>query len=391
MPAGVPKQMTMDTTITAAYSATKGGVGLDATLVSLFDTQNLYALARDKTPESRADLSEKIATVFDLDLKTQEAELAADIMLSLLQQAELDLRQALSQRLAASNRIPLRVALSLANDDISVAKSILSHSPVLDEYDLLYIVQSKTPEYWQAIAQRRDLTHGLIGTLAEKRDLSTAKTLLDNDAIDIPDTSLRIFTEMAKTAEILCVPLMHRPELPESFAQELYWAVSAELRKRIVERLPDRKFAFIVDQALESVQQDIVNTAAGKIQTSTDKVKIHNARVVVSPSRMIEALRLGQLSYFTALLAEYTELKGCMIETLLRQKGGRGLAIACKARKMERNDFMTLFMLKSALATANKVVDHGELAQALNHFDRVDTDFAQGMLVKARKGQEIFA
>lgn len=375
----------MDLTINADLGNSARG-SFDSSLVNLYDCQNLVTLARDKTPAARAVLLDNMTGFFELQLKEQEKELASDVLLSLIRQAETDLRKALAERLAENENVPLRVVLTLANDDISVAESVLKHSPVLNEFDLMCIIMSHSADHWAAIAVRRDLTENMIASLAQKKDVKTAVSLLNNKHVTIQNSALEIFAEMSKTAYELNIPLIHRSELPAELAQSIYAEVGEEVRVLLTSRFPDADFTKAVKEALDDIQ-NVVTKATAKNTIMPAPV---TGRVQVLPSKMVEALRLGQLTYFKAMFAEYTGLKVCMVDTLLKQKGGRGLAIACRAKKMERPDFMTLFMLKSAIASSSKIVDHGELAQALSSFDKLDTDYANKMLGKAVNAQGDF-
>ncbi len=378
--------MSMEPTINAQTAESQYG-NFDSTLVHLYDSQNLLLLARDHSPAARADLLENMTSFFDLPLQNSEKELASDILLSLLQQAEIDLRRALAERLSNQADVPLRVILTLVNDEISVAETVLKNSPVLNELDLMYIIQSHSPEYWAAIAARRDLTDILVGTLANKRDVRTANALLLNEAITLQKSTLEVFAEMAKTASELNVPLIHRPELPAELAQSIYSEIGESLRGALKSRFPELSFDKLVGEALTDINQTVAQATIGQSIIKQQVVKSVSGGLPITPSKMIEALRLGQLTYFKALFSEYTGLRTCMVDTLLKQKGGRGIAIACRAKKMERPDFMTLYMLKSALNNVKRIVDHSELAQALAAYDKLDNSYATMMLGKAIDAQ----
>src|SRR6056297_3340090 len=94
-------------------------------LVKLYDSHKLYGLAKDKKPEARGELTSAVVELFDMQLSNNEQELIADVLMELLRQAEIDLREALAHKLAARDDIPLRLALEMANDEIPVAKPIL--------------------------------------------------------------------------------------------------------------------------------------------------------------------------------------------------------------------------------------------------------------------------
>ncbi|MDB5490479.1 MAG: hypothetical protein JWO78_328, partial [Micavibrio sp.] len=120
-------------------------------LVRLYESQKLYSLASDETPAARAELTGAIAALLEKDLPVGERELVSDLLINLMRQAEKDLREALSERLSTMEHAPLRIVLHMANDEISIARPVLRHSPVLSDLDLMYIIKSKDASYWQEI------------------------------------------------------------------------------------------------------------------------------------------------------------------------------------------------------------------------------------------------
>ena len=102
----------------------------------LGDVGQLYDLARDKNPRARAELTHEIGSILEADVTDREGEMVADVLVELLRQAETDLRQALSEKLSLLDNVPLRLVLQLANDEIEIAQPVLTHSPVLGEFDL---------------------------------------------------------------------------------------------------------------------------------------------------------------------------------------------------------------------------------------------------------------
>ena len=106
-------------------------------LVKLHDSHKLYSLAQDKQPLAQSELSTAMAELLDMQTTPREEELIADVLIGLMRQAEIDLREALSEKLSIMENVPLRLALHIANDEISVAKPVLKNSIALGDLDLI--------------------------------------------------------------------------------------------------------------------------------------------------------------------------------------------------------------------------------------------------------------
>ena len=176
-----------------SFSHLGRGSEVEPLLVQLYDSHRLYQLAQEKKPEARAELSQSVVGLLGANLRINEQELVADILISLMRQAERDLRQAIAERLSIMDNVPLRLVLHMAQDEITVAESVLCTSPVLNDLDLLYIIQSKTAEYWRAIARREHINEPVIDTLADTRDVETACHLAENSKIALTSLIIEIF------------------------------------------------------------------------------------------------------------------------------------------------------------------------------------------------------
>ena len=149
-------------------------------LVKLHDSHQLYDLARDKKPMAQEELSSAVAELLDMETSERERELIADVLISLMRQAEKDLKMALADKLSRIDHIPLRLALHIANAEIEVASPVLKNSMALGDMDLVYIIHSKPSSYWRMIAQRKVMSDQLISSLVDTKDNATVQCLLEN-------------------------------------------------------------------------------------------------------------------------------------------------------------------------------------------------------------------
>jgi len=112
-------------------------------LVSLYDKHKIYTMSGDHQPDASSELANIMSEVLDIDLGPSEKEIITDVLMSLVAQAEKNLRKAIAHKLSVLDSAPLRLILNLANDEIDIATPVLRHSPVLNDTDLLYIINSQ--------------------------------------------------------------------------------------------------------------------------------------------------------------------------------------------------------------------------------------------------------
>ena len=354
-------------------------------LVRLHNRHQLYELAKDKNPDARSELAGIMVDLLNIELSEREKELLADVVISLMRQAEKDLRQALAQRLAATSNVPLRMVLMLANDEIEIAEPVLRQSPVLHDMDLVYLIKSNGSEHWQAIAKREQLNPSVINALAETHDEDTAITLASNDNVILTDKAISIFVEMSKDSEELAKPLLQRDELPGIIGQILYEYVGAEIKEIIRERFPIGAEIAVshIDDIVEEFNEEEqlaepshMAMEAARQAARRDEIKAHD---------IMEALRRGQLGTFTALLTEFTHLPLVTVQEILVQNSGFGLAVISKAYGLPKSDFMAMFLLTQRLRQEEgRVIGQDELAKAGKYYDKMTKQKAEEILRDSR-------
>jgi uncharacterized protein (DUF2336 family) len=202
-------------------------------LVRLYDSQRLDGLASEKGVDPKGELISAISELLKMELSPRESELVADVMIGLLAQAELDMRQALADKLAALDNVPLRLILQMASDEITVADSILRKSKILSDLDLVYIIKSQGSEYWQSIAQRDEMNAPVMNLLVDTADIDTAIRLAENNKITLNEYAISALSDMAQNSDKLAQPLLRREEVPDTVAQKLYQFVGEELKAYI--------------------------------------------------------------------------------------------------------------------------------------------------------------
>lgn len=352
-------------------------------LVRLYDSHKLYGLAKDKKPLARVELTSAVSDLLEMNLSTRESELVADVLIELIRQAEKDLREALAERLSVLDNVPLRLILKIANDDIDIARPVLKNSSILGDLDLIYIIKSKSPQYWQAIAARESMSSQVVNILADTRDLDTAITLAENKNIALTEHAVVVLSDMAQGSEKLAAPLLRRDEITDEIASRLYQFVGQEVKKFITENYQIES-GLLID-TVDDVVLELVGAAEdlSEFMPTANMLKAaerFKEKGLLTVQLMLGTLRRGQISSFVAQFSKFTGLDVRTVSEILMQPNGQGLAVACKAYDVLKPDFVSIYLLTNRVRNRGKMVDMGDMTRAVNYFNRIKPEVARNII-----------
>jgi uncharacterized protein (DUF2336 family) len=339
--------------------------------VNVLDPRQLFECAQDHSEAGRHQLAQAVSQFFEeKQLTDVEQALASEILLNLIRQAETDLREALSERLSIQENIPSELIVYLANDQISVARHVLQHSPVLNDIDLIYIITARGEEHWQQIAQRDGISPVVVDRLIDTGNPATVLNLIDNQRVNLQKSSMKKMARIALRSEELQAPLLRRPEIDADVAVDLYMVVSEALRREITDRFPVPAHA--LDQALDGLVHELGNAARGLRDTTPEMLvlaKRFKERGDIPADLLIRTLRRGQFGFFVALFAELTQLPVDCIVRMQQKDGGKPFVVACRHTGMMKSEFASIYLLSRGIRGGDRIVDQRELAMALRNFD----------------------
>lgn len=352
--------------------------------VNILDPKQLLAFAQDTSEAGRSQLTNAVATFFDEhSLNEAEQKIASEILVNLVKQAEVDLRQSLAERLSTQENVPAEVILFLANDVISVAKPILLHSPLLRDIDLIQIISSRGSDHWRSISERQELSPIIVDRLIDMNDPETALRLIANERVVFPKNCIRKLVKVSLRSEELQAPLLRRPEIDSDTAIDLYLCVSQALRREIVERfsIPES----VIDKAIENLVQELSYEAKGIRQVTPEMLTLAQRfmeRGEINADLLIKTLRRGQISFFIALFSKKSGFPSDVVVKLVQKEGGKSFTIVCRSLGMMKSEFASIFLLSRGIRTGDKIVDQRELAMVLKYYDSIK-DFDVQRIMKS--------
>ncbi|MCC6598218.1 MAG: DUF2336 domain-containing protein [Alphaproteobacteria bacterium] len=358
-------------------------------LVRLYDSQKLHGLAKDEKPMARGELVSAISELLDMELSPRESELVADVMIGLLSQAEMDLRQALAARLASHDKVPLRLVLQLVHDDIEVATPVLRHSPVLGDLDLVYIIKSKGPAFWQVIATREKMSQHIMNLLVDTGDIDTALALIENQKVKLSEHALATLSDMSQKSDVLALPLLRREDIPPALVRSLYRFVGEEVKAFIQERY--KIHGGSIADAVDEVVLELVDAAEGNGEFSPTQAMIKAAerykeKGLLSIKLILGTLRRGQIQSFVAQFSRYSGLPDTTVLEIIMQPSGQGLAVACRAFNVGREDFISIYLLTNRARSRGGMADMKDITRAINYYNRITPEVARDIMGNSLDG-----
>jgi uncharacterized protein (DUF2336 family) len=361
-------------------------------LLRLYESHKLYAMAEDERPQARTALTGAVADLLEVRLSGREQEILADVLISLMRQADYDLRRALSERMAVLDNVPLRLVLFMANDEIEIARPVLRDSLVLSDLDLIYIIKSQGPEYWQVVAQRENLSAGVINALADTRDVETAVILAGNERAVLTEYATQILAAMAQSHDEVARPLLSRPELPIAVARELYAHVGAQLKAHIRSFYGEEAAAPLA-KAFDDVFVDFADAGVYNrseffpTKTMSEAADRYSMAGLLNMNLVMDTIKRGQVPSFIALFAKYSGLPATRIHDMLLQACPKGMAIACRAFGVQKGDFSTIYIMTHRMRSKGRMVNHRDMLDALEYFDKIRPEAAMRIVRGAVKIQ----
>jgi len=353
------------------------------------DLDYLYKLARTKTVSGRRTL---IATIGDLFfsqnqvLTDRERVLMSEILRNLINDVEVSVRRALADRLAALPDAPHDLVLALANDQIEVAHPLLLRSEVLQDIELIEIIRNRTLEHQLAIAMRKSLSQQVADALVETQNVDVIKTLLENHSAQISRSTMEYLVEQSQRVDTYQNPLLRRPELDPSLAKRMYWWVSAALRRHILDHFEVDPVE--LDHAMEDAVSDLADAVGDAELKSTELAERLSGQGAITPALLVQALREGEVSLFVACFAKYTGIRPKLVQRLLFEDGGEGLAVACKARNIEKSVFAWIYLLSRKAHATESTPGGSDTARLMALYDRIKPSAANVLVKKWQRNPD---
>lgn len=316
---------------------------------------DLLDLAHSRDPADRARLlggmvelcaeAETTGTALSPRINT----LVESLFITLVEQAEHDIRRRLAERLADAAWAPPPLVNMLALDEIEISQPIIAYSPVLAETDLIRILVEATLDHQLAVARRPGLTAGAVEAILKTGEPAVLTALAGNETAEIDEPALAAMIDHARRVVAMRSPLARHPRLSSELAVRLYAWVGESLKTALTSR-------FRLDPvALDAAIAEATRAAAGagpadRVEEERDDmdrnlVEKLKAAGQLRSGYLLRALREGRLNLFIHVLAGLGGFDTSHLRRAIDSDRPELLALACAGVGIDRGAYPTILAL----------------------------------------------
>ena len=314
-------------------------------------------LARSREPGDRERL---LTGIIDLCEAAQDSgepthpdiqALLNSIFMTLVVEAERDIRHRLSERLADADWAPSALINIMALDEIEIARPIIARSPVLQDHDLIRLLVQATLEHQIEIARRPRLPSPVVEAIISRDEPAVLTALASNETAEISSDAMRRLVDRSRDVVALRSPLARHPRLSADLAEQLYLLVGRTLRDTLTTRftLDPTKMQAAVDEALRAAHRGEADTEVGRVELDEDREEMERSLIEkldsagqLRPGYLLRVLREGRLQLFVMALARLGKFESQQIRRAIDSSRPELLALACSAVGIDRSVFPTI-------------------------------------------------
>ena len=339
----------------------------------------------------RRQLAKRLSDVICIPashLTPQERHMAGDVLVELLRDADVKLRESVAKRLVMLNEAPRTILVILAKDDIQVARHVLEESNSLTDSDLIQIAGKVSGAHRKVIARRRKLSDSVVDAIVQFLEEDVVETLMKNKGANFSETALQRILTVSRSHQPYVKLLAQRVELRPSHGLTMFWWAEPENRKKILHR-----FA-VTRKVLQESCEDLFPKAAAegwsdaavrKALQFIERRQRNRAALERSDYDTLEdaidaAVTTGLTRKLTEEISYIAGVKPATGAQILTDKSGEAIAILCKAPGLTREYVEKLWRaLKRPVHDVDGQI-HPDLARVIQTYDVISTDKAQTVL-----------
>ncbi|MDD9903456.1 MAG: DUF2336 domain-containing protein [Rhodospirillaceae bacterium] len=284
-------------------------------------------LIDDPSAANRANAAGKVASRYeDGALSDTERQIAEDIFRVMVKDAEERVRTALVTHLKHAPELSSDVAVVLAKDaSDAVAVPMLEFSEALSDEDLIDIVRTQGSQRQTAVASRPTVSPAVSDVIVDHGDETAVATLVGNEGAEVADSTMHKVVDRFGDSEKVQTPLVMRSSLPIAVSERLVAKVSDKLIDRLVthHELPGGLADDLVLQIRERATLGLLSADSNDSDVEMlVEALVRNRRL--TPSILLRAICVGDLSFFEAALAKMAGISVLNARKLVHDKGALG-------------------------------------------------------------------
>jgi uncharacterized protein (DUF2336 family) len=274
----------------------------------------------------RAEATRALARAWLLsDLTDEDRGAAEGALLMLLDDPSPLVRQAMADVFARSIEAPAAIVQALATDQPSVAVTILEHSPLLIDADLVDIVATGNSETQCAVARRIGLPAPVCAAIAEVGSAAAALELIENPYAALAPFSWDRIVERHGHLAAIREAMLVLDDLPAATRAALVDKLSETLAQFVVARnwLSADRAGRVTSEARD--RSTITIASRSRCDELRGLVEHLRATSQLTAGLILRALLSGNVELFEIALSELADMPRARVSALLNDRGRTSL------------------------------------------------------------------
>ncbi len=265
-------------------------------------------------------------------LSEDQVKVFDDVLCILVARVESRAKAELSQRLAPLDYAPFEVIQHLARDnDIAVARDVLTNSSRLRTSDLVEIAGSKGQDHLLAISGRTNLPEAVTDVIVDRGEHKVIRKLANNATARFSESGYSGMVARAEADNELTEILGLRTDLPLKFLRDLLRRATDAVRARLMAIAPPELQEEItrILSAISSAVQG--NPPARDFSRAEQLVKLMKGMNELNDAAIIRFAETKKFEEVAASLANLNNLPTDMMMRLLEGPRSDLVLIPCKS------------------------------------------------------------
>ena len=345
----------------------------------------------EKKFDVRRALAKRLADVIcipESQLAPQERHMAGDVLVEMLRNADIELREGVAKRLVMLNEAPRTILVILAKDDIQVAQHVLEKTKSLTDSDLIQIARKVSSKHRKVIAMRRNITDSVSDVLVEFMEEEVVETLLSNPGSNFSETAIQRILTMSRSHEPYVKLLLTRKELRPSHGLTMFWWANSPERRKLLKRFSVARTVLqqsCADLFPKAALDGWSDPAARKALQFIERRQRNRAAIARSEfENLEEAIEAAELHRMTRKITqEISYIAGIKPATgaqILTDSLGEGIGVFCKAAGLKREYVTRLWKAMKRPHLGPDGAPHPDIVRVIATYDEISTDKAQTVL-----------
>jgi uncharacterized protein (DUF2336 family) len=301
-----------------------------------------------------------------------------DVMARLMVKIEAKARAKLAQRLAPIANAPCNVIHQLASDDdIEVARPVLTRSERLSEHTLVATANSKSQQHLYAITQRDALSEAVTDILVERGDRDVVHAVVKNRGARFSDAGFRALVTRSSGDDALASEVGMRRDIPRPHFLMLLEKASSAVRARLAAENPQ------ASTAIDGVMAEVVGGMRDEIRNSSPAFAAADAAVArqnrirrIGESEIYQYARDRKFEETAIALSLLCDTPIDVVERALLDPGAEIVLILAKVAGLSPTTTKAVLLLRAA----DRGMSTEDLERALMSFNRLQPDTAKRVL-----------